>query len=66
MSYWIGTLCFVAVQIIVTLCINLFSKRSSKGLPHILAITSVVQCWFMWTIVYLAHKNPLVQPAGGH
>jgi hypothetical protein len=31
MSYWIGTLCFFALQVIVTLSINAFSKRSSKG-----------------------------------
>ena len=31
MSYWLGTLCFFVVQVIVTLGINIFSKRSSKG-----------------------------------
>ena len=31
MSFWLGTLCFFAVQVIVTVCINAFSKRSSKG-----------------------------------
>lgn len=31
MGYWLGTLCFFAIQVIVTLCINAFSKRSSKG-----------------------------------
>jgi hypothetical protein len=31
MGYWIGTLVFLAIQVVVTLSINAFSKRSSKG-----------------------------------
>jgi hypothetical protein len=31
MGFWLGTLCFFLVQVVVTISINTFSKKSSKG-----------------------------------
>ncbi|KAF6252192.1 vacuolar ATPase subunit E-like protein [Scenedesmus sp. NREL 46B-D3] len=62
MGYWLGTLIFFIIQVIVTVCINVFDKKPSHGLSHTLAITAVVQCWFLWSIVYMAQMHPLIQP----
>ena len=31
MGYWLGTLCFAAVQLLVIVCINTFEKKSRHG-----------------------------------
>ena len=62
MGFWLGTLIFVAVQLVVSLAINLLTKPGSRSMPHILGCTAVFQCWLMWAIVYLAQLNPLVLP----
>lgn len=31
MAYWVGTLIFVAIQVIATICINIFEKKSRHG-----------------------------------
>lgn len=62
MGFWLGTLFFFLIQVAVTLGINFFSKKPSNGLSHLLAITSIIQCWFVWTIVYIAQMHPLIQP----
>lgn len=31
MGYWVGTLIFVAIQVVVTICINTFEQRSRHG-----------------------------------
>lgn len=65
MGYWLGTLLFAIIQGIVSIGINVFSKKQSNGLSQVLAITSIVQCWIMWSVVYMAQMHPLIQP-GGH
>lgn len=62
MSFWVGTLIFLAIQAVVILGINFLAKPGSRGLPHILGSTAVFQCWLMWAIVYMAQMNPLVLP----
>jgi V-type H+-transporting ATPase subunit e len=62
MSFWVGTLVFLAIQALVTLGVNFLAKPGSRGLPHILGCTAVFQCWLMWAIVYIAQMNPLVLP----
>jgi hypothetical protein len=31
MGYWLGTLIFFIIQVIVTVCINVFDKKPSHG-----------------------------------
>jgi V-type H+-transporting ATPase subunit e len=62
MGFWLGTLIFFLIQVVVTGSINLFSKSPNKGLTHVMGCTAVFQCWLMWGIVYLAQLNPLIFP----
>ncbi len=62
MGFWLGTLVFFLIQVVITLGINWFGTPGNKGLPHIMAFTAVFQCWLMWGIVFLAQLNPLIMP----
>lgn len=62
MGFWLGTLVFFLIQIVVTGAVNWFAKPGNKGLTHIMAFTAVFQCWLMWAIVYMAQVNPLILP----
>jgi len=62
MSFWLGTIIFALVQIIVSACIHVFSSKASKGLNHVMGLTAGFQLWMMWGIIYLAQLNPLIVP----
>jgi V-type H+-transporting ATPase subunit e len=62
MGFWLGTLVFFLIQVVVTGAVNFYGKPGNKGLPHIMAFTAVFQCWLMWAIVYIAQMHPLVNP----
>lgn len=67
MGFWFGTFIFFLIQVVVTVSINKWAKRPNKGLPHLLGITAVAQCWLVWAIMYMAQMHPLVQPGNrGH
>lgn len=36
MGFWLGTLIFFLIQVVVTISINLFDKRPNKGCVHLL------------------------------
>ncbi|KAL4427346.1 hypothetical protein ABPG77_003255 [Micractinium sp. CCAP 211/92] len=63
MGFWLGTLVFLIFEALGFGVVHFSGKpRSAKLLNHTLVATTVVCCWLMWGIVYLAQKYPLVRP----
>ena len=64
MGFWLGTLLFFLIEVVVALSINLFSRnpKNGNGLNHLLAGTAIVQAWSLWAIFWVAQLHPLIQP----
>ena len=36
--------------------------RAIRRFLHVMYLTSVFCCWFMWVVIYMAQMKPLVRP----
>lgn len=58
-AFFLGTLFFALCE----LCGFAYVKqRGNNTLNQVLVATSVICCWSMWAIIYIAQMHPLVRP----
>eukprot|EP00884_Botryococcus_braunii_P013917 jgi/Botrbrau1/22526/Bobra.114_2s0050.1 len=62
MGFWQITLLFLLLEVVLAGIMWLLGKKSENQLNQLLVATSVVCCWLMWAIIYIAQLHPLVRP----
>jgi V-type H+-transporting ATPase subunit e len=65
MGLILGTVAFGAIEVALFGGIAVTSQRDPKprrALKQLLAGTTVICCWMLWAIVYMAGMHPLVRP----
>lgn len=76
MGLWLGTLAFLLLEVFGYIGVEvILGKKYAQGVPgergvkkrntklaQLLTGATVVCCWMMWVLVYIAQKYPLVNP----
>ncbi|PRW39219.1 V-type proton ATPase subunit e1 [Chlorella sorokiniana] len=63
MGFWLGTVVFLVLEALGFSAVQFSSRpQSTKLLNHTLVASTIICCWLMWSIVYLAQMHPLIRP----
>jgi len=60
--YVLGCIIFVVIQIVGAILVPIFAPKGETALAQVMLATSVVCCWSLWSIFFLAQLHPLVVP----
>ncbi|CEF98740.1 ATPase, V0 complex, subunit e1/e2 [Ostreococcus tauri] len=62
MVAFFGTLVFAALGFAFYAHVESSAPAQRKSFLHVMYLTSVFCCWFMWVVIYMAQMKPLVRP----
>ncbi|KAL4519168.1 hypothetical protein Ndes2526B_g00262 [Nannochloris sp. 'desiccata'] len=62
MGLLFGTFVFLVFEGAGFAVVEVTKGRKNSLLPQTLWATTVVCCWLMWAVVYLAQEYPLIRP----
>lgn len=62
MGFWFGSLVFLLLEAVGFVVIRFTGKQGNTMLQQTLWATTIICCWLMWGVIYIAQLHPLVHP----